>query len=177
MGTPSEPKKRILFLCTKAHSWSSLLKELGISETRLAAHLGELRREGLLAKDKKGSYIDTDRGLKAAGKAKAIDAFAAWLETNPELLRKIALAEKEDNILRYCRIEKAVKTEILEALMFGDRRYHELIKTLDRPDRTIYVNLKKLQERGLISKKGRGLYGITEKGINFMESAAGGGAA
>jgi len=56
--------------------------------------------------------------------------------------------------------------------MFGDKRYHELIKTLDRPDRTIYVNLKKLQERGLISKKGRGLYGITEKGINFMKSAA-----
>jgi len=71
----TEPKKRILVLCTEARGWSSLLKELGISETRLAAHLRELRHEGLLAKDKKGSYIDTNKGLKIVDEAKIVDLF------------------------------------------------------------------------------------------------------
>jgi biotin operon repressor len=92
----TEPKKRILVLCTEARGWSSLLKELGISETRLAAHLRELRREGLLAKDKKGSYIDTDKGLKIVDEAKIVDTFkeeknAALESTVRKKIRKILI--------------------------------------------------------------------------------------
>jgi len=69
---------------------------LGISETRLAAHLRELQREDLLAKDKKGSYIDTDKGLKIVDEGKIIDIFkeeknAALEPTVRKKIRKILI--------------------------------------------------------------------------------------
>lgn len=62
-----------------------------------------------------------------------------------------------------------VKTSLLSLLEKGARRYCELVKELERPDKTVYVTLKKLVAMKLVSKNGEGKYGLTEAGRQELE--------
>lgn len=62
-----------------------------------------------------------------------------------------------------------VETQLLSSLLGGEKRYTDLIKTTGRPDRTVHKNLEKLQERGLVEKRGYGKYGLTEQGFELAE--------
>lgn len=61
-------------------------------------------------------------------------------------------------------MERAVKDQILCALLNSEMTFTELARTISRPNRTIYVNLKKLQDQGFVVKVKRGLYSLTDKG-------------
>jgi len=63
-----------------------------------------------------------------------------------------------------------VKVQILFSLYShnGRMNYRELLRALGRPDRTLYVNLLDLQQKGLVRKQGRGVYAISEKGLEML---------
>lgn len=56
-----------------------------------------------------------------------------------------------------------VKQQILDTLSGSPKRYSELVKQLARPDKTIFVNLRSLQEKGFVAKTDERYY-ITESG-------------
>lgn len=61
-------------------------------------------------------------------------------------------------------VRKHVDEQILSALLEGEKRFSELTKMSNRPDKTIYVNLEKLQEQKQVEKVKPGLYKLTEHG-------------
>lgn len=61
---------------------------------------------------------------------------------------------------------------MLCALLDGEKRYTDLMEILERPDKTIYVNLKKLREQEFVKKLDRGVYGLTEEGAEKAEKVS-----
>lgn len=51
-----------------------------------------------------------------------------------------------------------VRDEVIDFLQSGPRRYSEIVKSHERPDKTIYQALSKLQKEGRVRKRGDGLY-------------------
>lgn len=66
-------------------------------------------------------------------------------------------------------MKKNVKKQLLCVLLDGEKRYTNPMEILEKPDKTIYVNLRKLKEQGLVKKLDRGLYGLTEDGERELE--------
>lgn len=65
--------------------------------------------------------------------------------------------------------QERVKDRTLELLGRGSRRYTELVNELERPDKTIFVTLRDLQQESLVQKDVAGRYILTEKGLQTLK--------
>lgn len=61
------------------------------------------------------------------------------------------------------------RNQIVEALSSGPKRYSELVKLTERPDKTIFVSLGHLQTEELIRKRSDGLYELTDSGARAAQ--------
>jgi hypothetical protein len=59
-----------------------------------------------------------------------------------------------------------VKDSILDLLASGPKRYSDIVRMLERPDKTIYQSLERLQKEGLVRKKTDGLYELSKERSN-----------
>jgi DNA-binding PadR family transcriptional regulator len=66
-------------------------------------------------------------------------------------------------------VEVTVRVSMLELLEKESRRYSDLVRDLERPDKTIYVALTGLLEGKFISKDDEGRYGLTDAGRRELE--------
>lgn len=62
-----------------------------------------------------------------------------------------------------------MKMSLLSLLERGPKRFSELVRELERPDKTVYVTLKKLVAMKLVSKNEAGEYVVTEAGRRELE--------
>lgn len=67
------------------------------------------------------------------------------------------------------RSPERVRDRTLELLSEESRRYTELVNELERPDKTIFVTLRDLQQEGLVQKNQEGKYELTKKGLQVLE--------
>lgn len=69
------------------------------------------------------------------------------------------------------REDAPVKVSVLELLAREPKRYSEIVRELDRPDKTIYVTLGTLTEQKLVTKNDEegGRYELTEEGKQELE--------
>ena len=65
--------------------------------------------------------------------------------------------------------ERTVRDEILDVLNDGPLRYSEIVKRVQRPDKTVFVNLNGLDEEGYVKKNVAGQWEITLVGKNGLQ--------
>lgn len=63
-----------------------------------------------------------------------------------------------------------VRKQIIDFLASGPKRYSDIVRTLKRPDKTIWQWLGRLQEEGLVSKNAQGLYELTGRAKTELSS-------
>jgi DNA-binding PadR family transcriptional regulator len=68
------------------------------------------------------------------------------------------------------REDTPVKVSLLELLAKESRRYSEIVRELDRPDKTVYVTLNAFTDQKLVAKNDKeGKYELTEEGRQELE--------